>query len=61
MQDPKLLEKKVDELEFINDQLTAELDYLDVLLRGIGFEDGLQSLKEAALEVENDLMEDESY
>lgn len=43
--------KKISELESINDQLTAEIRYLDQLLRTIGFEQGLKTLKFAALEI----------
>lgn len=45
------LKRKVSELESINDQLVAELRYLDELLKEIGFEDGLATLKLAALEL----------
>ncbi|MBS0629936.1 MAG: hypothetical protein JSS30_06940 [Verrucomicrobia bacterium] len=45
------LKKRISELESINDQLAAELRYLDELLKEIGFEDGLITLKEAALEL----------
>lgn len=38
-------------LEFENDQLSAELRYLDKLLRSIGFPEGLTTVKEAALEL----------
>lgn len=60
MDHAKTLEKKLSELEFVNDQLVAELDYLDTLLRGVGFEEGLRSLKEAAIEVEKDIHEDQA-
>jgi hypothetical protein len=46
----KLL-KKVSELESLNDQLLAELRYLDSLLKKIGFVEGLKTLKFAALEM----------
>lgn len=52
--------KKISELESINDQLQAEIRYLDQLLRGIGFEDGLKTLKFAAQElIEHDPQEEE--
>ncbi len=38
-------------LEFVNDQLLAEVTYVDFLLRSLGFSDGICTLKEAALEV----------
>lgn len=45
------LKRKISELESINDQLTAELRYLDDLLKEIGFQEGLKTLKYAALEL----------
>lgn len=38
-------------LEFENDQLVAEIRYLDKLLRAIGFPEGLSTVKEAATEI----------
>ena len=43
--------KKIAELETINDQLQAEIKYLDELLREAGFENGLATLKYAAQEL----------
>ena len=43
--------KRVSELESLNDQLVAEIRYLDNLLREVGFEDGLKTLKFAAKEL----------
>lgn len=43
--------KKISELESLNDQLQAEIRYLDNLLKKIGFQQGLITLKEAALEL----------
>ncbi|NGX60222.1 MAG: hypothetical protein KR126chlam3_01391 [Chlamydiae bacterium] len=45
------LKHRVSELESINDQLLAELRYLDELLKEIGFEEGLITLKFAAIEL----------
>lgn len=45
------LEKKVAYLEFVNDQLLTELTYVDELLKQIGFENGLATIKSAAEEV----------
>ena len=45
------LTRRISELESINDQLTAELDFLDHLLKEVGFEEGLITLKFAALEL----------
>ena len=42
---------KVAKLEFANDQLTAELNYLDQLMRQVGFTEGLSSLKATALKL----------
>lgn len=47
----ELMRKKVAQLEFSNDQLASELAYVDDLLRAIGFDEGLASVKEAAIEV----------
>jgi hypothetical protein len=43
--------QKIARLEFINDQVVAELQLLDSLLRELGFEEGLESLKVAAKEL----------
>ena len=45
------LQKRVSELESMNDQLLSEIRYLDQLLREVGFEDGLKTLKFAAKEL----------
>lgn len=47
----KILKKKVAYLEFVNDQLGAEIRYVDQLLRLAGFPDGLESIKMAAQEM----------
>jgi hypothetical protein len=51
MQPTHALEKKIAYLEFINDQLTSEIHYVDRLLRLIGFPEGLETIKSAAEEV----------
>lgn len=43
--------KKIAKLETINDQLTAEIHFLEYLTRELGFAEGLKTLKEAALEM----------
>ncbi len=43
--------KKISELESLNDQLQSEIRYLDDLLKEVGFEEGLKTLKEAAQEM----------
>lgn len=45
------MQKRISELETINDQLVAEINYLDRLLREVGFENGLLTLKMAAQEL----------
>jgi hypothetical protein len=47
----KNLVKKLARLETINDQLAAEIRYLDQLARALGFVEGLKTLKAAALEM----------
>ncbi len=47
----KDLLKKIAKLETINDQLAAELNYLEHLARALGFVEGLKTLKAAALEM----------
>lgn len=55
------IQKRINELEFVHDQLSSELMYLDQLLRSVGFPDGLESAREVARdildeqEVEDDL------
>ena len=43
--------KKIAYLEFVHDQLEAEIAYVDELLKSIGFPRGLDSAKEVALEL----------
>jgi hypothetical protein len=50
MEKEKML-KRISELETINDQLLTEISYLDQLLKQIGFEQGLVTLKAAAQEL----------
>jgi hypothetical protein len=51
VQPTNVLEKKIAYLEFINDQLASEIQYVDRLLRLIGFPEGLETIKSAAQEV----------
>lgn len=54
--------KKISELESMNDQLVAEIRYLDALLREVGFEGGLKTLKCAAEElIEENRQDKEDY
>ncbi|MBI3211806.1 MAG: hypothetical protein HYZ47_03880 [Simkania negevensis] len=44
------LEKKIAKLESLCDQLQSEMTYLDKLLIEVGFEEGIKTLKVAAME-----------
>lgn len=48
------LQKKIAQLEFSQDQLEAELSYVNELLMSVGFPQGLASAKEVALEIIQD-------
>lgn len=48
---PKDYIKKIAKLETQNDQLAAELNYLERLTRALGFAEGLKTLKAAAIEM----------
>ena len=43
--------RKIAKLESMNDQLAAELNYLEHLAKALGFAEGLKTLKAAALEM----------
>lgn len=45
------LEQNLALLESVNDQLMAELSYVDNLLRSVGFSQGLESVKGVAAEL----------
>jgi hypothetical protein len=47
----KDLIQKIARLESVNDQLVAEIRYLDEIARNLGFCDGLRTLKAAAIEL----------
>lgn len=47
----KTLLKKIAKLESINDQITAELNFLEHLAKALGFAEGLKTLKAAAIEM----------
>ena len=49
--DKEQYEKKIAQLESLNDQLQAEFTNLDVVLKELGFEKGIITLKEAAKEM----------
>lgn len=45
------LNRKIAKLESLCDQLQSEMNYIDKLLIEVGFEEGLKTLKAAALEL----------
>ena len=45
------LEQRVAKLESLNDQLTAEFNHLNNVLKKLGFNEGIKTLKEAASEM----------
>ena len=47
----KTLLKKIARLESMNDQITAELAFLEHLAKALGFAEGLKTLKAAAIEM----------
>lgn len=47
----KELVKKIQNLEFLNEQLVTEIAYLDQLMRQIGFTNGLETVKWSAKEI----------
>ncbi len=51
MANEELLKKKIAKLESLCDQLQSEMNYLNQLLKDVGFEEGLKTLKEAAIEL----------
>lgn len=62
----KEIMQRIAYLEFVNDQLAAEIEELDILLRHAGFPHGIDSVKQVACEIleermyesnENDLYE----
>ena len=52
--------KKIAKLESLCDQLQSEMNYIDSLLREVGFEEGLETLKEAAIELIDKRKEDQN-
>lgn len=56
--DQKKLIKKIARLESLNDQLTAEIAYLDALTKKLGFEEGIKTLKEAGKELLQEMEND---
>ena len=50
MREDELLQK-IAKLETVNDQLFAEIQFLDDISRKLGFENGIKTLKKAAIEL----------
>ena len=50
MKEDELLQK-IAKLETVNDQLMAEIQFLDDISRKLGFENGIKTLKKAAVEL----------
>ena len=57
MDDEKTI-KKIAQLESLNDQLQAEFNNLDAILKKLGFEQGIITLKQAAQEMLQNKKED---
>ena len=61
----KDLINKIARLESMNDQLQAEIDYLDNIARELGFIEGITTLKSAAKELlkeqQDSSFDDEDY
>lgn len=51
MEMQKICSAKIAYLEFVNDQLQTELEYIDSLLKMIGFSEGLITIKTVAKEM----------
>ena len=51
MKNKEHLEKRISELESLNDQLISEINYLNKILKKIGFDKGISTLKFAAEEL----------
>jgi len=45
------LDKRISRLETVHDQLESEIQYIDKLLKSIGFPHGIESAKQVALEI----------
>ena len=55
----KQLIKKIARLESINDQLVAELQFLNEITKKLGFQEGIKTLKSAAQELLREKQEKE--
>jgi hypothetical protein len=54
----KELLKKIAYLEFVEDQLGTEINYIDILLKSVGFPRGIASVKEVARDILQDRSQD---
>jgi len=54
MKTKEYLRKKLAHLESVNDHLYTEINYVDNLLKLVGFPEGLRTVKEAANEIINE-------
>ncbi len=59
MNEKKLI-KRIAQLESINDQLVAELQFLDTITKELGFQEGIKTLKAAAEELLEEQQREES-
>ena len=57
--DKQKLIQKVAQLESINDQLVAELEFLDNITKELGFQEGIKTLKSAAKELLDEQQNDD--
>lgn len=56
------LEQRIARLESIHDHIEAEIEYVDTLLKSVGFPQGIASAKEVALELIQEAgQQEESY
>ena len=58
MGNQKLIQR-IAQLESVNDQLVAELEFLDNISRKLGFQEGLKTLKSAAEELLEEQQEED--
>lgn len=55
------LMRKIAVLESVNDQLITEVNYVDHLMRMIGFSEGLMTVKATAKEIVDQGLSDDNY
>ena len=53
------LQRKIAYLEFIQDQLSTEIEEIDSLLKGVGFQQGISSIVNVANEIITQSVEQE--